>query len=441
MIGVLAPRVPSASRDGKYWMPAECDVPLRPGWIYHPAEDGQTKSAYDLLGLYYKSVGRGACLDIGLSPNKSGVITQEDLNSLRGFKSLIQKTFSDNMAKGATLTASNVRGNNTRKYGTKFLIDNDRYTYWATDDAVTKPELVIDLHTPKTFNVVRIRENIKLGQRILAAAVDAYEKEGWKEIATVSSIGANRLIRLPKNVTSSKLRLRITASPVSIAISDFGIFKEPVHLTVPYVERDKEGYVSIKTEAPVSSIHYTVDGSMPTVTSALYETPFLFKDAGTIKALCFDGRQKSTVRSHVFGYSKRDWKISVNDGHTDKSIDAIIDENPATISHIGEGNTINVNDKPVITIDMGKTNLISAFTYLPRQDKSLDGVIDSYAYFISGDGIEWREVSEGEFSNISSNPIEQVIKVKEPVNARYIRFGAKHVIKGNGCSIAELGVK
>src|SRR5205823_14340045 len=26
-------------RDGKFWMPAECDVPLRPGWFYHEEQN------------------------------------------------------------------------------------------------------------------------------------------------------------------------------------------------------------------------------------------------------------------------------------------------------------------------------------------------------------------------------------------------------------------
>jgi alpha-L-fucosidase len=65
-------------RDGKYWMPAECDVPFRPGWFYHlykedkehlpwissSNSDDVSKSPEFLLQLYYQSVGRGACLDL-----------------------------------------------------------------------------------------------------------------------------------------------------------------------------------------------------------------------------------------------------------------------------------------------------------------------------------------------------------------------------------------
>jgi alpha-L-fucosidase len=217
------------TRGGEYWMPAECDVPLRPGWFYHESQDGKSKSANTLVDLYYKSVGRGACLDLGLSPNKEGLLSDEDVNILRQFGSILKQTFAINLAEGATFKASDIRGANTIKFGPANLLDNNRYTYWATNDKVTKPELVIDLHSAKTFNVIRLRENIKLGQRIEGATVDAWLDGAWKEIAAVTSIGANRLIRLPQNITASKLKLRITASPVCIALSDFSLFEEPVH--------------------------------------------------------------------------------------------------------------------------------------------------------------------------------------------------------------------
>ena len=230
-------------RDGKYWMPAECDVPLRPGWFYHRFKPGKNyhpwitrdteavaddiaKKPEELLNIYYKSVGRGACLDLGIAPDKSGQISYYDRLCLTEFGSLIKNTFTINLAKGATLTASNIRGGNYKKFGPENLLDKDRYSYWATDNKTKNPWLIIDLHQQKTFDLIQLRENIKLGQRIEAVAIDAFEDGKWKEIATATSIGANRLIRLPKEITASKVRLRITKSPVCIALSDFGLYKE-----------------------------------------------------------------------------------------------------------------------------------------------------------------------------------------------------------------------
>lgn len=215
------------TKNGKYWMPAECDVPLRPGWFYHAAQDSQVKSPNTLLELYYKSVGRGADLDLGLAPNREGRLHANDVKTLAEFGQLLKEIFSENLARNARLTASNIRGNNTKKYGPSLLLDNDRYSYWATDDDVLHPELVIDLGKNKTFNVIRLRENIKLGQRITSFAIYAFENGQWKELASATSIGANRLIRLSRNVITNKLRLRITGANACIALSDFGLFKEP----------------------------------------------------------------------------------------------------------------------------------------------------------------------------------------------------------------------
>lgn len=221
------------TRNGNNWMPAECDVPLRSGWFYHASQAGKSKSAYTLLDLYYRSVGRGACLDLGLSPNKDGELDNEDVAILNQFGLLLKETFKTNYATGATFKASNIRGNSS-KFGTSNLLDNNRYSYWATDDNVTNPKLTVNLPGIKTFNVIRLRENIKLGQRIDGVTIDAWKSNSWKQIGTLKSIGANRLMRLPANVTTNKLRLKFK-SPVCIALSDLGLFKEPVHLQPPVI--------------------------------------------------------------------------------------------------------------------------------------------------------------------------------------------------------------
>jgi alpha-L-fucosidase len=213
-------------RDGKYWIPAECDVPFRPGWFYHASEDGKAKTADSLMRLYYMSVGRGACLDLGLEPDRRGLLNHDDVQKLREFGMRLQFTFNDNLVKGAILTASNIRGGNKIKFGPAHLMDSDRYSYWATDDKITTPELTINMRRKKEFNVIRLRENIKLGQRIDSVAVDAFLNGKWQQIAGATSIGGNRLIRLNKVITATKVRLRITKAAACIALSDFGLYKE-----------------------------------------------------------------------------------------------------------------------------------------------------------------------------------------------------------------------
>ena len=426
------------TRNGKYWMPAECDVSLRPGWFYHKSQNGQVKSPYTLLDLYYKSVGRGANLDLGLSPNRDGVLDDEDVNSLKQFGEILKQTFAVNLAKGARLTASNIRGGKTAVFGPKLVTDADRYSYWATDDKVLTPSLTVELPVAKSFNVIRLRENIKLGQRIEAVEVDGLINGSWKKIAEATSIGANRLIRLPQTVSTNKVRLRITKSPVSIALSDFGLYKEPDHLTAPVISRDKTGMVIMETAGPVNSIHYTLDGTVPNIKSPAYTQPFLLQDGGAVSAIATVDKQNSEAVKLQLEVSKTKW--SIMPGAIGSHPEAVIDEQNNTLWSTLQADSTQQFKPESIAIDLGKVNTISSVSYLPRQDKILDGVVDTYTFYTSTDGQQWVEVASGEFSNIRANPINQVIKLKNAVSARYIKFTGRRVVKGNGVTAAEIGI-
>jgi alpha-L-fucosidase len=216
-------------RDGKYWMPAECDVPLRPGWFYHPEQDSLVKTPAELFDLYCKSIGRGQGLDLGLCPDRRGKIHENDVSSLAEFGKLLEKTFSQNLALKGEIMLSNTRGNDKESYGKHNLLDDDRYSYWATDDSITSPELILEFDRPQVFSIITIRENIRLGQRIDEFAVDTWKEDTWKEdawheVARASSIGALRIVRLHEAETSSKIRLRIIKSAASPCISEFGVY-------------------------------------------------------------------------------------------------------------------------------------------------------------------------------------------------------------------------
>lgn len=216
----------SGTRNGEQWIPTECDVPLRPGWFYHASQDDQVKTPAMLFDLYCKSVGRGGAFDLGLSPNKEGLLHQNDVQVLKEFGDLLRHIFGKNLIKGATFQASNIRNNNNKRYGVANLVDADRYSYWGTDDASNQAELLITLPGNTEFNIIRLRENIKLGQRIDSVVVDEWKDGEWVSLAKATSIGANRIIRMDNFVKTSRLRLKVFA-PVSIALSDVGLFAEP----------------------------------------------------------------------------------------------------------------------------------------------------------------------------------------------------------------------
>jgi alpha-L-fucosidase len=215
----------SGDRPGTDWIPAECDVSIRPGWFYHAREDARVKTPAQLLDIYYQSVGRGACLNLNLPPDRRGRIHENDIQSLREFRRILDATFAHNLARGARLTASNVRGG-AKQFAPGNVLDDQRDTYWATDDNVTAPNLILDLRQPVTFNVVSLREYLPLGQRIEAFALDSWQDGQWVEFAAGTSIGNHRLVR-GGNLTTSKVRLRITRAPVCPALAELGLFAEP----------------------------------------------------------------------------------------------------------------------------------------------------------------------------------------------------------------------
>lgn len=210
-------------RNGSIWKPAECDVSIRPGWFWDESQNDKVKTPEQLIDLYFESVGRGASLLLNVPPNRKGLLEGTDAASIAEFHRRLQQMFSEDLAKAAKLQASNVRERSGR-FGTKNLVDGDRATYWATDDSETSPQLIAEFGTAKRIGVIRLREAIQLGQRIGSFAVDAWRSGSWQEIATGTSVGACKLVRLAEPVETSKLRLRIVESPVCIALSEFGVF-------------------------------------------------------------------------------------------------------------------------------------------------------------------------------------------------------------------------
>ena len=220
----IEPRLNSGDRGGSVWRPAECDVSIRPGWFWHEKENAQVKTPRQLIDLYFNSVGRGASLLLNVPPDRRGRLPDADVTVLKEFGRLLGQTFATNGAVGARVRASNTRGGD-RRFGGATVLEGKPDTYWATDDGVTSGQLEFDLAKPTTFNVVRICENVALGQRVAEFTIDTWTGTQWTEFGRGTSVGSMRLIRgVP--ITTHKVRLRIIKSAASPCINDFGLFLE-----------------------------------------------------------------------------------------------------------------------------------------------------------------------------------------------------------------------
>jgi alpha-L-fucosidase len=177
-------------RNAPNWIPAECDVSIRPGWFFHESENSRVKTPARLLDLYFQSVGRGANLLLNVPPDRRGLLNETDLASLAAFGRIVRETFSRSVAQA-------------------------------------KPgALTIDLQRPVTFDIVRLREDIRLGQRIDAFAIDAWQDGAWSPIAEATSIGPRRIIRLNGPLTTTRIRLRITQAAAIPVLAEFGLFRQ-----------------------------------------------------------------------------------------------------------------------------------------------------------------------------------------------------------------------
>ncbi len=76
----------SGQRHASKWLPAECDVSIRPGWFWHEAENARVKKPAQLTSLYYQSVGRGATLLLNVPPNRDGLALRRGCRIAQGLR-------------------------------------------------------------------------------------------------------------------------------------------------------------------------------------------------------------------------------------------------------------------------------------------------------------------------------------------------------------------
>ena len=191
---------------GKSWVPAETDVSIRPGWFYHPAEDSKVKTGKQLVNLYYNSVGRNSLLLLNVPPNRQGLLSNADVNSLKDFRAILNETFKTNLAAGKTNSQ---------------LTDKKLSSFSTVK--VNEP-IVIDFKKPVTFDRAMFQENIATGQRNEEGLLEYWDGKDWQKIAGFTTIGYKLLLRFPA-VTAAKARLTILKAKEPVQLAEVGFFK------------------------------------------------------------------------------------------------------------------------------------------------------------------------------------------------------------------------
>ncbi|MBK9335518.1 MAG: alpha-L-fucosidase [Lewinellaceae bacterium] len=204
---------------GALWVPAECDVSIRPGWFYHPEENDRVKTPEQLFDIYLQSVGRGANLILNVPPDRRGRIHERDSAALVGFGKKLEKTFGRNLANGKKLHPEFEAGPLAPITQLHRMADTDAYVWSSTGT------FVLDLGCKRRFGTVVLQEYLNEGQRVAAFTLEIPENGGWKEIARGTTMGHKRILQFPK-VRAKKIRLSVTESRATPLIKKVQVFKK-----------------------------------------------------------------------------------------------------------------------------------------------------------------------------------------------------------------------
>lgn len=181
--------------EGKYWMPAMSDAPLRGengghDWFWNPNEDHHVNSLSRLIKMYHQSVGHNSTLIIGLTPDNRGLIPDADVKRLREWGDSIRKIFMNPVA------------------------------HWQP----MNKEWTITIPNGKSFSIIVVQEKIEMGERVRSFIIEAKKSGRWEKIDQGTCI-SHKYIKLTENITNVRdLRLRITSSQGEPQIEYFSVY-------------------------------------------------------------------------------------------------------------------------------------------------------------------------------------------------------------------------
>ncbi len=168
--------------NGKYYMPAMADAPLRGykgrhEWFWEPGDEANIFPVENLMDMYVKSVGRNSTLIMGLTPDADGLLPTPDVQRLKEWGDEIKHRFSNPIV-------------STSGFGEK---------------------LNLKLPQKQKVKQVVLMEDISKGERVRKFTLEGKTKSGWKTIFNGSGIG-HKFIHGFDEIEVSEVRLIINES-------------------------------------------------------------------------------------------------------------------------------------------------------------------------------------------------------------------------------------
>ena len=169
--------------EGDCWRAVEADTPLRSAWFWHPND--APKALADLADDYLRSVGNGGVLDLGLAPNREGLLDEADVKRLAEFGEWQKKFNESDVSKGA----------------------------WKGKDSPTTYTIRLGKDAKK-FDCADFGERIENGARVEGWRLEVKTEatnDVWTTVARGKYIGFRRIARF-KAVAAYEARLVIEKS-------------------------------------------------------------------------------------------------------------------------------------------------------------------------------------------------------------------------------------
>jgi alpha-L-fucosidase len=186
----------SGNENGKNYIPAECDVSIRPGWFYHESENDKVKTPEQLFDLYLKSVGRGANLILNVPPDRRGLINEHDSAALVGFKKLRDENLSKNLLKGKTVKYTN----GSKLNFTKALTDGSNKTIIklsVNHNENDSSNITANFNKPTETNCIVLQEPVQSGQRIKSLTIFLMRNHQSIKDIQITTVGKKRIVTFP----------------------------------------------------------------------------------------------------------------------------------------------------------------------------------------------------------------------------------------------------
>ena len=168
-----------------HWYPALADVSIRSSWFWRADPDSAVKTVPMLVRLYETTVGRNAVMQLGVAPNREGVIPELEVQRLGEFGEQIRQRFATNLILSAKVESLDPSPKTTNTFAQK-----------------------ISFKIPTPVKYVVLQELIEMGQHVERFEIKAQLQSGESRKFKATTIGYKRIIRIDlANVTDIEVQV------------------------------------------------------------------------------------------------------------------------------------------------------------------------------------------------------------------------------------------